>query len=174
MHRLGPRGSACDAVAQTDHVRSLHKDEMRRFRENENAAIARHARQIETIDLREALGPARESLLDRAIAGLTGNARYTRKADVVIDRCEAQRIARHSELEALKERQFAAAQEARVRHAQERKAIFELHRVERVQLTQAHARNRAPDVGLSQRAFVRAAQQKEQAQEQGNGRSRGY
>ena len=71
-------------------------------------------------------------------------------------------MAAHRDLEALKERQFAAAQQARMRHAQERKGIFELHRMERQQLVQAHERSRGREIGVSQRAFERAAHENSQ------------
>ncbi len=38
---------------QTDHMRTLHRDEMQSFRENEDTAIAIHGRQIQSIDERE-------------------------------------------------------------------------------------------------------------------------
>ena len=79
----------------------------------------------------------------------------------------------HRDLEALKERQFAAAQQSRLRQAQERKGIAELHRMERQQLVQAHERSRGQEIGVSQRAFERAAERKEQTLEQAHGVSRG-
>ena len=132
---------------QTDHMRTLHHDEMHSFRENEDAAIARHAHEIESIDEREqqaleALGARRESLIGRAVTLFKGEAHYAREAEAIVDRCEAERMAKHRDLEALKERQFAAAQQARLRQAQERKGIVELHRMERQQLAQAHERSR--------------------------------
>ena len=147
---------------QTDHVRTLHRDEMHSFKENEDAAIAIHGRQIQSIDQQqtealEALGAHRESLIGRAVTFFKGEAHYAREAEGIVDRCEAERMAAHRNLEALKERQFAAAQEARMRHAQERKGIFELHRLERQQLGQAHERSREREIGVSQRAFERAA-----------------
>ena len=60
-----------------------------------------------------------------------------------------------------------------MRQAQERKAIFELHRMERQQLAQAHVRSRGAEIGVAQRTFERAAQRKEQTQEQAHGWSRG-
>jgi hypothetical protein len=163
---------------QTDHVRTLHRDEMHSFRENEDTAIAIHSRQIQSIDEREkealeALGAHRESLIGRAVTFLKGEAHYAREAEAMVDRCEAERMATHRDLEALKERQFAAAQQARMRHAQERKGIAELHRMERQQLVQAHDRNRGQEIGVSQRAFERAADRKQQTLEQAHGLSRG-
>jgi len=115
-----------------------------------------------------------------------GEAHYAREADAIVDRCEAERIVQHRDLEALKERQFAAAQQSRLRQAQERKGIAELHRMERQQLGQAHERSRGREIDVSQRAFVRtgqrgvsqhaferAAGRKEQTQEQAHGWSRG-
>ena len=144
---------------QTDHMRTLHHDEMHSFRENEDAAIAGHAHEIESINEREqhaleALGARRESLIGRAVTLVKGEAHYARKADAIVDRCEAERIVQHRNLEALKERQFAAAQQARMRQAQERKAIFELHRMERQQLAQAQERNRGLEIGVVA-AFIR-------------------
>jgi hypothetical protein len=147
---------------QTDHVRTLHRDEMHSFRENEDTAVAIHSRQIQSIDEREkealeALGAHRESLIGRAVTFFKGEAHYAREAEAVVNRCEAERMATHRDLEALKERQFAAAQQARLRQGQERKGIFELHRMERQQLVQAHEHSREREIGVSQRAFERAA-----------------
>ncbi len=163
---------------QTDHVRSLQRDEMHSFKENEDTAIAIHSRRIESIDNREkealdAIGAHRESLIGRAVTFFKGKAHYAREAEAIVNRCEGERMAAHRELEALKERQFAAAQQARLRQAQERKGIAELHRMERQQLGQAHERSRGREIGLSQRAFERAAERKEQTPEQAHGWSRG-
>jgi hypothetical protein len=120
---------------QTDHMRSLHHDEMHGFRDNEDEAIARHAHEIETINeweqqALEKLGVRRESLVSRTVTLLKGNDHYKREAEAIVERWESERIVQHRDLEALKERQFLAAQQARLRHAQERKGIFELHRME--------------------------------------------
>ena len=113
---------------QTDHMRSLHHGEMHSFKENEDAAIAGHAHEIESINEREqqalaALGAHRESLMGRAVTFFKGEAHYAREAEAIVDRCEAERMATHRDLEALKERQFAAAQQSRLRQAQERKGL---------------------------------------------------
>ena len=159
-------------------MRTLHRDEMHSFKENEDTAIAIHSRQIQSIDEREqealeALGAHRESLIGRAVTFFKGEAHYAREAEAIVDRCEAERMATHRDLEALKERQFAAAQQSRLRQAQERKGIFELHRMERQQLVQAHDRNRGREIGVSQRAFERAADRKQLTLEQAHGLSRG-
>jgi hypothetical protein len=131
---------------------------------------ARHAHEIETINEweQQALEKLvrRESLVGRTVTLLKGNDHYKREAEAIVERWESERIVQYRDLEALKERQFLAAQQARLRHAQERKGIFELHRMERQHLVQAHLRNRAPEIGLSQRAFERMAQRKAQTQEQ--------
>ena len=57
--------------------------------------------------------------------------------------------------------------------AQERKAIAELHRMERQQLAQAQERSRGSEIGVAQRTFERVAQRKEQRQEQAPGWSHG-
>jgi hypothetical protein len=163
---------------QTDHMRTLHQGEMHSFRENEDAAIAGHAHEIESINEREqealgALGAHRESLVGRAVTFVKGHAHYAREAEGIVNRCEAERIVQHRNLEALKERQFGAAQQARLRQGQERKGIFELHRMERQQLVQAQERSRGREVGISQRAFERVAQRKEPTLEQAHGVSRG-
>jgi hypothetical protein len=59
-----------------------------------------------------------------------------------------------------------------MRHAQDRKGIAELHRMERQQLVQAHDRNRSQEIGVSQRAFERAARQPPTLEE-AHGLSRG-
>jgi hypothetical protein len=163
---------------QTGHMRTLHHGEMHSFKENEDAAIAGHAHEIESINEREqqalaALGAHRESLMGRAVTFFKGDAHYAREADSIVDRSEAERIVQHRNLEALKERQFAAAQQSRLRQAQERKGIAELHRMERQQLGQAQERSRGREIGVSQRAFERAAERKEQTLEQAHGVSRG-
>jgi hypothetical protein len=163
---------------QTDHMRTLHQGEMHSFRENEDAAIAGHAHEIQSINEREqealgALGAHRESLVGRAVTFVKGPAHYAREAEAIVNRCEAERMARHRDLEALKERQFGAAQQSRLRQAQERKGIAELHRMERQQLVQAHDRSRGREIGVSQRAFERAADRKQQTLEQAHGLSRG-
>jgi hypothetical protein len=163
---------------QTDHIRTLHRDEMHSFRENEDAAIAGHAHEIQSINEREqealgALGAHRESLVGRAVTFFKGEAHYARQADAIVDHCESERIVQHRNLEALKERQFAAAHQARLRQGQERKGIFELHRMERQQLVQAHECSRGREIGVSQRAFERAADRKQQTLEQAHGLSRG-
>jgi hypothetical protein len=163
---------------QTDHMRTLHHGEMHSFKENEDAAIAGHAHEIERINEREqqalaALGAHRESLIGRAVTFFKGEAHYAREAEAIVDRCEAERIVKHRDLEALKERQFAAAQQSRLRQAQERKGIAELHRMERQQLGQAQEGSRGREIGVSQRAFERAADRKEQTLEQAHGLSRG-
>ena len=40
----------------------------------------------------EALGSRRESLIGRAVTLVKGEAHYARKADAIVDRCEAERI----------------------------------------------------------------------------------
>jgi hypothetical protein len=163
---------------QTDHMRTLHQGEMHSFRENEDAAIAGHAHEIQSINEREqealgALGAHRESLIGRAVTFVKGHAHYAREAEAIVNRCEAERIVQHRNLEALKERQFGAAQQSRLRQAQERKGIAELHRMERQQLVQAQQRSRGSEIGVSQRAFERAADRKQQTLEQAHGLSRG-
>jgi hypothetical protein len=163
---------------QTDHMRTLHQGEMHSFRENEDAAIAGHAHEIESINEREqqalgALGAHRESLIGRAVTFVKGHAHYAREAEAIVDRCEAERVVQHRNLEALKERQFGAAQQARLRQGQERKGIAELHRMERQQLVQAQQRSRGSEIGVSQRAFERSADRKQQTLEQVHGLNRG-
>jgi hypothetical protein len=162
---------------QTDHMRTLHRDEMHSFKENEDAAIAGHAHEIQSINEREqealgALGAHRESLIGRAVTLVKGHAHYAREAEAIVNRCEAERMVQHRNLEALKERQFGAAQQARLRQGQERKGIAELHRMERQQLGQAQARSRGSEIGVSQRAFERA-DRRPQTLEQVLGLSRG-
>jgi hypothetical protein len=113
------------------------------------------------------------SLIGRAVTFFKGQTHYAREAEAIVDRSEAERIVQHRDLEALKERQFAAAQQSRLRQAQERKGIAELHRMERQQLVQAQERSRGREIGVSQRAFERAAERKEQTLEQAHGWSRG-
>jgi colicin import membrane protein len=163
---------------QTDHIRTLHHNEMHSFRDNEDAAIAGHAHEIQSINEREqealgALATHRESLMGRAVTFFKGGAHYVRQAEAIVDRCETERMATHRDLEALKERRFAAAQQARLRQGQERKGIFELHRMERQQLVQAQERSRGSEIGVSQRAFERAADRKQQTLEMAHGLSRG-
>ncbi len=163
---------------QTDQVRNLHRAETQSFRDNETAALARHAQEIRRIDDIEresldALDARRGSLVGRSVRLIRGDKHYDRKAEAVVEQCEAARMSRHRELEALKERQFAAAQQARLRQAHERKGILELHRLERQQLAQAHERDREKQIGAYERAFERAARREERKHEQGRDPGRG-
>ena len=115
---------------QTDQMRTLHRAETQSHRDNEAVAVERHAQDIRRIDNTErealdALSVQRGSLIGRSVALIKGKAHYDRKADAIAERCEATRMSKHRELEALKERQFSAAQQARLRQAHERKGIFE-------------------------------------------------
>ena len=89
---------------QTDHIRTLHRDEMHSFRENEDAAIAGHAHEIQSINEREqealgalgALGAHRESLVGRAVTFFKGEAHYAREAECIVDRAgETRRMTTH-------------------------------------------------------------------------------
>jgi hypothetical protein len=89
------------------------------FKENEAAAIVKQALY--------AIGARRGSLIGRPVSLFKGGARHDREAEAIAERYERERMSKHRNLEALKERQFAATQQARLRQAQEGKAIFELH-----------------------------------------------
>ena len=159
---------------QTDQVRNLHHAETQSFRDNEAAAVARHAQEIRRIDDIEresldALGARRGSLIGRGVALVRGGRFFDRQAEGIAEQCEAARMSRHRELEALKERQFAAAQQARLRQAHERKGIFEFHRLERQQLAEAHERDRETQIGAYERAFERAARREERTHERDRG-----
>lgn len=151
---------------QTDQMRTLHRAETQSHKDNEAVAVERHAQDIRRIDNTErealdALSVQRGSLVGRSVAFIKGKAHYDRKADAITERCEATRMSKHRELEALKERQFSAAQQARLRQAHERKGMFEFHRLDRQQLAQAHDRGREAQVSAHERAFVRAARREE-------------
>jgi hypothetical protein len=59
-------------------------------------------------------------------------------------------MTKHRDLEALKDRQFQAAQDTRLRHAHERKATFDTHRNERRELVQAQEKDRPRKIQLQQ------------------------
>jgi hypothetical protein len=63
----------------------------------------------------------------------------------------------HRNHEVLKDRQFEAAQVSRIRHAHERKAMFDQHRTERRDLVQAHEHDRPHQIERH-RLSIEAAQ----------------
>jgi hypothetical protein len=167
-----------DHRRQTDQMRNLHRAETQSHRDNEGVAVARHAQEIRRIDDIEresldALNARRGSLIGRSVALVRGSSHYDRKAETITEHCETLRMSKHRDLEALKERQFAAAQQARLRQAHERKGIFEFHRLERQQLSQAHDRGREAQVNAYERAFTRAAQREERKHEHARHPNRG-
>ena len=97
---------------QTDHVRSLHRSETQSFKENEAAAIVKHAQEIQSINDAEQqalqTGAARRgSLVGRAVALVRGGKRHDHDAEAISEHYERERMSKHRDLEALKERQFA-------------------------------------------------------------------
>lgn len=87
-------------------------------------------------------------------------------------RFESDRLHKHRDLEALKERQSAARQEQHLRHAHERKAILDTHREARDETAQRQERDRPRLIeerlqAVARNAEIARSHQQEQTQERG-------
>lgn len=133
---------------QTSEVRGRHKNELHAYRSNEDAAMARHHNAIKGVDQREAdklhdFDGRRRGLAGRIAECVPGKrVENDRQREQITKGFEAERLTKHRDYEALKERQFEVAQRGRLQQAQERKALMELHRDDRTNMQQDHAKDR--------------------------------
>ncbi|MCW6512306.1 hypothetical protein [Lichenifustis flavocetrariae] len=146
---------------QTSQIRSRHQAETRSLRSNEDMALERHHHAVKGIDERE-----RRTLadFDGRRAGLTGwlgeripgrrqeNDRL--RADLARG-FEAERLTKHRDLEALKERQFNVAQTARLEQAKERKDMMTGHHADRTKLQDRQMTDRPLQIERQARVMER-------------------
>jgi hypothetical protein len=169
---------------QTDRMRVQQREERNSFQQARDAAATKHADQMHTIDAAERrelqeLGERRRSLAGRIVGIVRGAGYYDQQAQAIGERHEADRMRKHRDLEALKEKQFTNEQTTRLRQAQGLRNIREYQRHERRTLVEAQERNRPNEIKAHQRDFARAAHNerarfRQQHKEQQQGRSRGH
>jgi hypothetical protein len=122
--------------AETARLRDAHRQELSSHQQREAEAIVRHYGKLDRIDTAEKaacdeLDARRRSFAGR-IAGLLKGARhYERQRQTIKDRHERQRGHYRFDLEILIEQSAIAMRGRRLRHINERKAIFDRHRAER-------------------------------------------
>jgi hypothetical protein len=160
---------------QTSRLRTQHQEQSSSLKSRDGEAIDRHRHDVKTIDDRERqalkeFDVKRASLTGRAAELIKGKAHFDGRREEVQKKFESDRLHKHRDLEALKERQFTAQQ--RIRQAKERLAMMHTHREARNETQQNHERDRPRLVEERRRAVERNAEiarthQQEQKQERG-------
>lgn len=143
---------------QADGMRERHKVERNSYRVNESTAMERHHHAIKGIDRREDerlhdFDGRRRGLVGRVAELVPGRrAENDRQREDIKRGFEAERLTKHRDFEAYKERAFDREQKSRLDQARELKMLRELHRDERGSFgrEQADARPRL----IEQRAHV--------------------
>jgi hypothetical protein len=162
---------------QTTRLRTQHREQSSSLKSREGEAIDRHWHDVRTIDDRERqalkdFDVKRRSLTGRATELVKGKAHFDGRREEMQKKFESDRLHKHRDLEALKERQFTAQQEQRIRQAKERLAMIHTHREARDQTQQQHDRDRPRLVAERQNAIARNAEierghKQEQTREKG-------
>lgn len=131
---FGQRRDELRQGQQREHGRrrDIRLHEVRSFEANREEAEKRHWQSIKAIDSAELeafkrLDAEQRSLKGRLTGLVKGRAHQERQREELAERFEAQRMAKHRELEQQKERQFEVEQKARLRYAQELKEMRERH-----------------------------------------------
>jgi hypothetical protein len=148
---------------QTSRLRTQHQEQSSSLKSREGEAIDRHWNDVRTIDDRERqalkeFDVKRASLTGRAVELVKGKAHFEGRREEVQNKFESDRLHKHRDLEALKERQFTAQQEQRLKHARERLDMMKTHRQHRDETQQQHDRDRPRLVGERQNAVARNAE----------------
>jgi hypothetical protein len=148
---------------QTSRMRTQHQEQSSSLKSREGEAIDRHWHDVRGIDQREAkalqeFDVKRASLTGRAAELIKGKAHFDGRREEVQKKFESDRLHKHRDLEALKERQFTAQQEQRIRQAKERLGMMHTHREARNETQQNHERDRPRLVNERQRAVERNAE----------------
>jgi len=162
---------------QTARLRTQHREQSTSLKGREGEAIDRHRHDIKTIDDREQqalkeFDVKRRSLTGRAAELVRGKAHFDGRREEMQKKFESDRLHKHRDLEALKERQFTAQQEQRLKHARERLDMMKTHRQHRDETRQQQDRDRPRLVAERQRAVERNAEierghKQEQTRERG-------
>jgi hypothetical protein len=110
---------------QTSRLRTQHSAQSSSLKSREGEAIDRHWHDVRSIDDRERqalkeFDVKRASLTGRAAQLIKGKAHFDGRREEMQKKFESYRLHKHRDLEALKERQFTAQQEQRLKHARER------------------------------------------------------
>ena len=118
----------------------------------------------------------RRSLTGRAAELVKGKAHFDGRREEMQKKFESDRLHKHRDLEALKERQFTAQQEQRLKHARERLDMMKTHRQHRDETQQQQDRDRPRLVAERQKAVERNAEierghKQEQTKERGRNSS---
>jgi hypothetical protein len=144
-------------------LRTQHSEQSSSLKSREGEAVDRHWHDVKGIDDRERqalkeFDTKRASLTGRAVELVKGKAHFDSRREEVGKKFESDRLHKHRDLEALKERQFTAQQEQRLKHAGERLGMMKTHRQHRDETQQQHERDRPRLVGERQRAVERNAE----------------
>jgi len=132
------RGSELRESQQREHgrLRVIRMQDVKSYEANRAEAEDRHWRTIKAIDSAELdafkrLDAEQRGLKGRLTGLVKGSAHQERQREELAERFEAQRMAKHRELEQLKERQFEAEQKARLGYAKDLKEMRERHQADR-------------------------------------------
>ena len=146
---------------QTSQVRSRHQADTRSLRSNENVALERHHHAVKGIDERERgtladFDGRRAGLAGRIVERIPGRREENDRLRAEMVRgFESERLTKHRDLEALKERQFAVAQKARLDQAKERMEMMRDHRDGRTHLKDRQTADRPRPVEHQARVIER-------------------
>ena len=148
---------------QTSRLRTQHSEQSTSLKSRDGEAIDRHRNDIKTIDYREQqalkeFDVKRASLTGRAAQLIRGKAHFDGRREDIQKKSESDRLHKHRDLEALKERQFTAQQDQRLKHARERLDMMKTHRQHRDESQQQHERDRPRLVAERQKAHERNAE----------------
>jgi hypothetical protein len=162
---------------QTSRLRTQHREQSSSLKSRDGEAIDRHWHDVKTIDDRERqalkeFDIKRRSLTGRAVELVKGKAHFDGRREEVQKKFESDRLHKHRDLEALKERQFTAQQKKRLDHARDLRDMRKEHRQHRDETQQQHDRDRPRLVAERQNAVARNAEierghKQEQTRERG-------
>ena len=161
---------------QTSQLRDYHREEKLSLGMAVEVGNVHHASKISTIDASERrdlqeLDEQRRSLTGRVVGIMKGPGHYERQEKAITERHEADRMQKHRDHEALKERLFTNTHTAYRRQAMERKEIADRHRTEVKQLHDVQAKLRPLEIERREKAMILApnvdrARQPDRKQEQ--------
>jgi hypothetical protein len=148
---------------QISRLRFQHQEQTATLKARDGEAIDRHRNDITTINEREQkalkeFDVKRGSLTGRATELVRGKAHFDGRREEIQKKFESDRLHKHRDLEALKERQFDAQQKKRLDHARDLRNMRKEHRQHRDETQQQHERDRPRLVAERQRAVERNAE----------------
>lgn len=156
---------------QTAELRKRHNVERNSFRTNENTAMERHHHAIKGIDEREAqrlhdFDGRRNGLAGKIAERIPGRrAENDRQREEIKRGFESERLTKHRDFEALKERQFEREQKNRIDQFKEQKAMMERNEAERSRSAERHAADRTRQIEDRARVLDRVDRQQEHERE---------